>query len=565
MKFGWKGLIGVALLAAGCGGSRDLAELPPYPEAFQREWFAAQRDLAKGDPEAAYNTLLTCAMQEPEEAAIPFQLGKIDFEAERYDVALVHFNRALQLGLDDHWALDYRAMALVALGETKDAAADLSDLLGERRGDIDYALEWVDRCLDAGQLDLALHVCDTYEDLSAPDPEVTLARLSALSQHRSGDLLPALEAAVTHFPDVPEFSAYLGSYLMDTGQLGRAVDVLHQAAKRDPYNGRVQYELGHYYLERQNDKLTVEHFTRAFESNDVDLDEKVSVLNYYAQYLYSPTVSAPIRPLLAAAIAQHAGEPTLHLLAAEVALAEDDFAGARLHTLEATVVGPHLVQAWQQLVALDGVTEDWEALAADAEAALARFPMDAELLYHAGWAASELGEAARAVELLEEARMNLVVADPELKFQIHLLLGDALSRVDREAEAAELYGTLIEMDPQNATLWNNQAWYYAQAGVELDRALTAIERAVALAPGTAIFEDTFAWVQHVRGDHEEAVAWMERALASDPNGGSVGMWENAGDIYAAAGRPEDAERAWRTALEKGGDRERLLNKIAALS
>lgn len=565
MKFSWKAWIGIALLAAGCGGSRDLAELPPYPEAFQRDWFDAQRDLAKGDPETAYSTLLTCAMQEPEEAAIPFQLGKIDFEAERYDVALVHFNRALQLGLDDHWALDYRAMALVALGETKAAQADLSDLLGQRRGDIDYALEWAERCLDAGQGDLALHTCDTYERLSAPDPEVTLMRLSVLSQQRSGDLLQALEQAVAHFPDVPEFSAYLGSYLMDTGQTGRAADVLHEAARLDPYNGRVQYELGNFYLERQNDKLTVQHFTRAFASEDVDLEDKLAVLNYYAQYLYSPTVSAPLRPLLAAALVQHAGEPSLHLMAAEVAVADDDFGGARLHALKATSVGPHVLKAWRQLVALDGVTSDWEALAADAEAALARFPMDAELLYHAGWAASELGEAEQAVERLEAARMNLVVDDPELTFQIHLQLGDALSRVNRDAEAAETYETLLEMDPQNATLWNNQAWYFAQAGVELDRALAAIERAVTLAPGTAIFEDTFAWVLHVRGEHERAAEWIERALASATRGGSAGMWENAGDIYAAAGRRADALHAWEVAMEKGGDRERLQAKIAAES
>jgi Tfp pilus assembly protein PilF len=137
--------------------------------------------------------------------------------------------------------------------------------------------------------------------------------------------------------------------------------------------------------------------------------------------------------------------------------------------------------------------------------------------------------------------------------------------VNREAEAAETYETLLEMDPQNATLWNNQAWYFAQAGVELDRALAAIERAVTLAPGTAIFEDTFAWVLHVRGEHERAAEWIERALASATGGGSAGMWENAGDIYAAAGRRADAEHAWEKAMEKGGDRERLQAKIAAES
>lgn len=565
MKFGWKGLIGVALLTAGCGGSRDLAELPPYPEAFQRDWFGAQRDLAKGDPDAAYNTLLTCAAQEPEEAAIPFQLGKIDYEAERYATALVHFNRALQLGIEDHWALDYRAMTLVALGDTKAARADLTELLRGRVGDIDYAIEWAERCMDAHEFGLAVHVCDTFEELTAPDPEVTLSRLQALSQDRNGALLPALEQAVADFPEIAEFSAYLGSYLMDLGEYNRAAEVLLKAEAVDPYHGRVQFELGNFYLDRQNDKLLIQHYLRAFETDDIGFGEKLGVIEYYTQFLYSPTVSAPIRPLLAKLIEQHGGEAALHLIAVDVALADDDLQQAREHALNATEVGPHLIGGWQKLVALDGALEDWPALAADAEAGVERFPMDAALLYHAGWAATEIGQHAAAVDFLEEARLNLVVSNPELRFQILLQLGDALSRVDREAEAAETYGELIKLDPMNATLWNNQAWYFAQAGVELDRALTAIQRAVELAPGTAIFEDTYAWVLHVRGEAEEAIEWIERALASDERGGSAGMWENAGDIYAGAGRRTDAEDAWRKAIERGGDAQRLMTKITTPS
>ena len=118
-------VVGVALLAWGCRGGRDLAGLPPYPEAFQREWFDAQRDLAKGDADEAYAKLANCALMEPDEPAIPFQMGKIDGDAKRHSAALVHLNRAVALGGNDPWMRHYRALSLLALQDVTGAAKDV--------------------------------------------------------------------------------------------------------------------------------------------------------------------------------------------------------------------------------------------------------------------------------------------------------------------------------------------------------------------------------------------------------------------------------------------------------
>jgi len=564
LNAGW--LMAIALLAWGCGGSRDLAELPPYPEAFQRAWFDAQRDLAKGDAEAAYSELSSCALLEPEEPAIPFQMGKLDYEAERYSTALVHFNRAIDLGLEDPWARHYRALTLLALGDEKGAQKDVIGLVEARRGDIDYALDWVERCTGKGARNLAVAVCDAFEAAAASDPEISQERLSILSATATPERIrKELERMVSTFPDIVEFRVYYASFLEEQGDPYAAFDVLKAAEAIDPYNGRIQYALGMWYVDQHNDKLLVEHFTRAFASDDVTLSEQLNVLSHYQERLYSPVISAPLRPLLKAALEANGREAALYLLAAEVAVADDDLETARSYTRQAVDMQPHRVEAWRRLVSFDAVMGDWEGLERDAEAAVKRFPVDPELLLHAGMAAKALGHADVAVERCLEAQANLVFHNPDLKFRIHLNLGDALNAAGRPLEAAKTYDVLLEMAPNDATIWNNQAWYFAQAGAELDRALTAIQRAVEIEPGVAIFEDTYAWVLHMRGEHAGAMEWMERALKSDSNGGSAGMWENAGDIYRAAGDEAKAREAYERALERGAEAERIQRKMNGAS
>lgn len=559
-------VVGVALLAWGCRGNRDLAGLPPYPEAFQREWFDAQRDLAKGDADEAYAKLANCALMEPDEPAIPFQMGKIDGDAERHSAALVHLNRAIALGGNDPWMRHYRALSLLALQDVTEAAKDVLYLVDQRTGDIDYALEWIDLCRRSNARELAVAVCDRFEERAAPDPEISQARLSLISATAKPDaVLRELERMVDRFPDIVEFRAYLASFLTEHGNANQAFDVLTTAEAIDPYNGRVQFELGSWYVGMHNDKKAVHHYTRAFGSDDVEFSEVLTVLNHFHQFLYSPVASAPLRPLLAAALAAHGGQSALFLMAADVALADGDVRRAQEFTQEAVEAQPHRIDGWRRLVAFDAQLEDWEALARDAEAGVARFPVDPELLLHAGMASKALGNPADAVVRCEQARANLVANNPELKFRIHLVLGDALNASGRPLEAAEVYDVLVQMSPDNATLWNNQAWYYAQAEVHLDRALAAIQRAVELEPGVAIFEDTYAWVLHVSGDHAGASSWIERAIASDGGGGTAGMWENAGDIYRALGDLENMLRSYGEALQRGANAERIRQKMNAAS
>lgn len=70
--------------------------------------------------------------------------------------------------------------------------------------------------------------------------------------------------------------------------------------------------------------------------------------------------------------------------------------------------------------------------------------------------------------------------------------------------------------PNDAMNLNNLAWMYTQCERELDRALELSQRAVQLAPSSAVYLDTLAEVHFRRGNSQKAVELMRECVYLDP-------------------------------------------------
>ncbi len=65
------------------------------------------------------------------------------------------------------------------------------------------------------------------------------------------------------------------------------------------------------------------------------------------------------------------------------------------------------------------------------------------------------------------------------------------------------------------------------------------------------FKDTYGWIAHRNGNHEEALIYLEPAAAGLPNDPLAQF--HLGMTYMALGRTEDARRQLTRALELAGD------------
>ena len=137
-------------------------------------------------------------------------------------------------------------------------------------------------------------------------------------------------------------------------------------------------------------------------------------------------------------------------------------------------------------------------------------------------------------------------------------LGAAYERNDRIPEAVEVFEELIAQVPDNAEALNYLGYMLADRGERLEYAKQLIERALQVSPENAAFLDSYGWVAYRLGDFQEALEYLNRAVALDND---PVIFDHLGDAYRATGDMEQAQKWWRKALELSPDDEKIKEKL----
>ncbi len=176
--------------------------------------------------------------------------------------------------------------------------------------------------------------------------------------------------------------------------------------------------------------------------------------------------------------------------------------------------------------------------------------------------ASSLDKAGRGGEAI--AILKKAAAARPRDETVRYALGVAYEKAgDREAAVAAMQD-LLALNPDHPDALNFVGYSFAERGVRLDEAETLVGRALELRPGNGYFMDSLGWVYFQKGDLGRAVGLLEKA--DTVSGGEPTILEHLGDAYRRAGRPADAEKAWRRALKalKAGAEAERPNQQAAL-
>ena len=129
---------------------------------------------------------------------------------------------------------------------------------------------------------------------------------------------------------------------------------------------------------------------------------------------------------------------------------------------------------------------------------------------------------------------------------LQLLRGGALERADRWPEAKQALQAALALAPEQPLVLNYLGYAKLERGEDLDGAEAMIAKASALAPEDASITDSLGWAQYKRGRLPEAIATLQRAAATDPT--QVEIHEHLGDALYAAGRRFEARFAWEAAM-----------------
>ena len=105
---------------------------------------------------------------------------------------------------------------------------------------------------------------------------------------------------------------------------------------------------------------------------------------------------------------------------------------------------------------------------------------------------------------------------------------------------------VIRLDPDNADAMNALGYTLADQTDRFDEALDLISQALAIKPDEPAFIDSMGWVLYRLNRLEEALPYLERALALFPNDEVAA---HLGEVLWASGQKRQAKKIWREALK----------------
>lgn len=152
---------------------------------------------------------------------------------------------------------------------------------------------------------------------------------------------------------------------------------------------------------------------------------------------------------------------------------------------------------------------------------------------------------AEAVGAYDKAIAGLKDDDRRL-VQIYYARGVSLERSNRWNEAERDFRQALKMNPERADVLNYLGYSFVDKGINLDEAVSMLEKARALRPLDGMIADSVGWAYYKLGRFQEAARTLEEAVQLAPGASDIN--DHLGDAYWRIGRRIDARFQWQHAL-----------------
>jgi tetratricopeptide (TPR) repeat protein len=165
----------------------------------------------------------------------------------------------------------------------------------------------------------------------------------------------------------------------------------------------------------------------------------------------------------------------------------------------------------------------------------------------------------KAVTVYDNGIATIEDVQPE-HWQIYYHRGISLERTKQWDRAEQDFLKALELFPDQPDVLNYLGYTWVDMGINLERAVGMLEKAVELRPQAGHIVDSLGWVYYKLGRYEEAVEILERAVIMVPS--EPVIHDHLGDAYWMVGRRLEARFQWSHARDLEPDDEELLKTIA---
>ncbi len=408
--------------------------------------------------------------------------------------------------------------------------------------------------------DDALAVYKQLEELTGVTDEIIAKRETIYLKQGKIDLAAAdLQSMITANPKQIRYYLLLGELYNSNGFADKALKVLLTAEKTDPNYGQLHLALADIYRDKKNYEASFNELTLAFSIPDLDIEQEIKIIMGYFPKFPDPDAKASALELSRILTVAHPDDSKAYALYGDMLLQNTKYKDAKINYKKSLELNGQVYEVQEQLIRLELGDNDIDGALKDGQNALSLFPNQAWLNYLVGVAYQQKKDFNKALSYLKTAA-TLETQDKDMLSQCFSSMGDCYHSTGDNSKSDEAYEKALGYNPGNAFTLNNYAYYLSVRGVSLDKAAEMSKHSNELQPGTASFEDTYAWILFKQKKYADAKVWMEKALSHDKDHSAV-QAEHYGDIIFYLGDTDGAVQNWKKAKEYGGDSPVLERKI----
>lgn len=523
-------------------------------------YYDAAKQKILGNNDKAIELFKECLDKDPADAAAMYELASIYADQSNATDALPLAIKAVALDPANKWYKILLIQIYQAQGKYTDAAVYISQLIAAEPDNIEYYQNQALNYIYDNDYKNALKAYDILEQKLGINEDISIEKEKIyIMMGKPDKALEEVQKLSQAYPDEPRYLEMLAELYITAGKDDKALEIYNEILKIDPEDPYINISLADYYRKKGDRAKSFGYLKAGFANPALDIDSEVSILlAYYSVNEIYSTYKDEAFELAEILIKTHPDDPKAHSIYADFLVQDKRYAEARDEFLKVISIDSTKYLVWEQLLYVESQLNNNQAIKSESKRALDLFPDQPMLYLFAGSASFQLKDFESAAKYFKNG-LNFVVNNDKMLAQFYSYLGDTYFQLKDNKQSDDAYDKALKIDPSNALVLNNYAYYLSLRNVNLDKAEQMAKKAVELDPGNSSDQDTYGWVLFKLGRYKEAQEWIEKAIQSGES--SAVVLEHYGDVQWKLGSNKDAVKYWEKAAKAGEGSELLQKKL----
>ncbi|MBP5229139.1 MAG: tetratricopeptide repeat protein [Bacteroidales bacterium] len=558
-----------------CPAGLSGQDLPKQTDLFKSDSciIEAQRAYNYHDAEKVRSLCRQALQYNPANDAAFYLMAKVDLVENKLQPAEMNLRQAVALDSNNYYYAATLGAVYMQNTDVTEAIRIFEKLVNKYPTKRDPYTNLINIYLPRGQQDRAMVLADRLEKAVGPNDISTMTRFKIYSgQNDAQKAIEVLEEADARTPS-ELYETYIAELLESQGKDSLAIVYYDKALRNDPQCIPALFGKMEVYRRNGNHALYLGYLKSFLENPEVDPSiKKQHVESVMELPVYKQRYAKEMSKCLDALSRAHPSDSSIAISSA-MFMARSGESELAMNALERTLkYYPTDYYIRSNIISFLYSREDWPRLELFTDSTMAVVPeQNKDLFQFKGIAQYNQGKLDQAIETLLSQEKNLrKEKDTATLLQIYSFVGDIYHQKNDNKSAYKFYKKALKMDPRNAPVLNNYAWYMATGTPrgDLNKALQMSKITVDDNPSESTYLDTYGWILYLMGEKEQAKKYLQQAVAFD-GGESTVLMEHYADVLYDLQEFDLAfiyyEKALKRALDNTLESKESLDELEKLS